>query len=67
MNGFSLQVIENQVCILESHAVVTRPTKRSVSLVRTFSDRARAYMVDSCDLTYVEIAKVEEDASHLTD
>ena len=67
LRGVSLGIVEDQVRILESHAVVVRPTKRSVQLVRAFSDRARAYMIGNCAFTYAEIANVEEDAAALTD
>ena len=63
----SLQIVEDQVRILESHAIVECPSKRSVQLVRSFSDRAQAYMVESCGLTYVEIAQLEVDAADLRD
>ena len=63
----SLVVIEDQIRILESHAVVLRPSKRSVQLVRTFSERARAYMVSSCGFTFPEITAVENTVTILID
>ena len=60
-------MIENQVRILESHAIVSKPSNRTVELVRRFSQRARVYMSGSCDLTEQEIVTVEENMTELQD
>ena len=60
-------MIENQVRILESHAIVSKPSNRTVELVRRFSERARVYMSVSCDLTEQEIVTIEENMTELQD
>ena len=67
LGALDMETIENQLSILEVHSIVIRPTNRTVELVRTFSERARLFMNDSCALTTDEIAAIEVNANQLTD
>ena len=48
LGGISLANIEEQIAILQSHVIVTCPTRRSVELCRRFSVEAQIFLTDSC-------------------
>ena len=51
LGDISLEAIEEQIGILESHVIITRPTRRSVELSRRFSVNAQNYLVNICGYT----------------
>ena len=59
--------IETQVNILKSHAVVDKPTNRSVALARSFSITAREYLKKECNFLDTEITELKERNGNLTD
>ena len=61
------QVIEEQISILESHVVVTCPTRRSVEISRRFSQNALNYLKNSCGFSDAEITELQQNNNPLTD
>ena len=61
------QVIEEQISILESHVVVTCPTRRSVEISRRFSQNALNYLKNSCGFSDAEITELQQKNNLLTD
>ena len=59
--------IESQVRILESHAVVTCPTRRSVQLNRILSHDVQAYLLAHCGYTQVELVTLMNNSEQLRD
>ena len=59
--------IESQIRILESHAVVSCPTRRSVQLNRILSHDVQAYLLAHCGYTQVELATLMNNSERLID
>ena len=59
--------IVSQVRILESHAVVTCPTRRSVQLNRILSHDVQAYLLAHCGYTQVELVTLMNNSEMLRD
>ena len=59
--------IESQIRILESHAVVTCPTRRSVELNRIFSQDVQTYLLVNCSYTQVELITLMHNSEQLND
>ena len=59
--------IESQARILESHAVVTCPTRRSVQLNSILSHDVQAYLLAHCGYTQVELATLMNNSEQLID
>ena len=67
LGDISLQAIENQLGILETHVIVTCPTRRTVELVRRLSDNAQNYLVNSCGYSQNDLIQLIQAISQLTD
>ena len=67
LGGISLQAIENQLGILETHVIVTCPTRRTVELARRLSDNAQNYLVNSCGYSQNDLIQLIQAISELTD
>ena len=59
--------IESQIRILESHAVVTCPTRRSVQLNRILSHDVQTYLLAHCGYTQVELVTLMNNSEQLRD
>ena len=67
LRPYTRDIIVTQIRILESHAVVTQPTKKSVELMRTLSASARAYLLTECQFAEDEIIQLDQANSLLVD
>ena len=59
--------IEEQIRILEAHVVVTCPSRRSVELVRRFSERAQGFLMSSCGYNAAEDDRIQRLSNLLKD
>ena len=59
--------IESQIRILESHAVVTCPTRRSVELNRILSQYVQTYLMAHCSYTQVNLITLMHNSEQLND
>ena len=60
-------VISKQIQILEANAVVSRPTHRSVELVRSIQPAAKVYIMEHCGFNDQLLATLVENNNLLTD
>ena len=67
LRGFTKQTMEEHVRILESHVVVTCPSRRSVELSRSMSTNAKNYLMTSCGFSEADLAELTLNNSLLTD
>ena len=59
--------IEQQIGILSSHVVVSKPTARTVELVRSLSHAAQTYLLTHCGFTQPQLALLMENSNLLQD
>ena len=67
LGGITLETLENQVRILESHAVVTCPTRKSVELTRNLSLDVQTYLIAHCSFTPAKVVTLMNDSLELHD
>ena len=59
--------IEQQIRILETQVVVTKPTSRTVELVRSLSATAQSYLLSKCGFTQAQLDMLIENSALLID
>ena len=67
LGSITKETMENQVRILESHAVVTCPTRRSVELTRNLSPDVQTYLIGHCNFTPELVITLMHDSLELQD
>ena len=67
LGGITIEQIEEQICILETHDIVTLPTRRSVELSRHLNVGAHDYLVNSCGYGNNDIVMLTQANSLLID
>ena len=67
LGGLNITIIEQQIALLESHVIVTCPTRRSVELSRGFSVNAKIYLKNSCGFSNTDIVELLQNITLLID
>ena len=67
LRQYTKETILNQIRFLKSHVVVTRPTNKSVELVRSLSASAREYLRSKCAFSNNELVILDQSNSLLRD
>ena len=67
LGDITQQTLEDQIHILESHAVVSCPTRKSVDLTRQLSLDVQTYLITHCTFTPPQVVEVINDSLELQD
>ena len=67
LGDITQQTLEDPIHILESHAVVSCPTRKSVDLTRQLSLDVQTYLITHCTFTPPQVVEVINDSLELQD
>ena len=67
LGDITQETLENQIPILESHAVVSCPTRKSAELTRELSLDVQTYLITHCTFTPPQVVEVIHNSLELLD